>query len=84
MSDTRRYQVSYEVTSYFDIYVERPVDISKDELLNSITRNEVATAERSGDGDDVRDAVRSKNVSLILDDEGEEIEFSNWTPPYPY
>ena len=77
MSDTRIYNLSYEVTSYFDIYVERPVDISKDELLNSITRNEVATAERSGDGDDVRDAVRSKNISLILDEEGDAIEFAN-------
>ena len=77
MSDTRIYNLSYEVTCYFDIYVERPVDISKDELLNSITRNEVATAERSGDGDDVRDAVRSKNISLILDEEGDAIEFSN-------
>ena len=77
MSNTRIYNLSYEVTSYFDIYVERPVDISKDELLNSITRNELATAERSGDGDDVRDAVRSKNISLILDEEGDAIEFSN-------
>jgi len=77
MSGTRIYNLSYEVTSYFDIYVERPVDISKDELLNSITRDEVATAERSGDGDDVRDAVRSKNISLILDEEGDAIEFAN-------
>ena len=77
MADTRRYQISYEVTSYFDVYVERPVDISKDELWNSITRNEAWTAERSGDGDDVLSAIRSKNVSLILDEEGEAIEFSN-------
>lgn len=77
MSNTRTYQVSYEVKSYFDVYVERPADISKDELLNSITRDEARTAERSGDGDDVLSAIRSKSVSLILDDEGEEIEFSN-------
>ena len=77
MSDTRTYNLSYEVTSYFDIYVERPVDISKDELLNSITRDEIATAERSGDGDDVREAVRSKIISLILDEEGDAIEFAN-------
>ena len=77
MSDTRTYQVSYEVTSYFDVYVERPADISKDELLESITRNEASTAERSGDGDDVLSAIRSKNVSLILDEEGEEVVFSN-------
>ena len=83
MSNTRRYQVSYEVTSYFDIYVDRPADISRDELLDSITRNEARSAERSGDGDDVLSAIRSKSVSLILDEEGEEVQFSKWTPPYP-
>ena len=77
MSDTRTYNVSYEVTCYFDVYVERPADISKDELLDSITRDEIRGAERSGDGDDVLEAWRSKSVSLILDEEGDAIEFSN-------
>ena len=77
MSDTRRFNISYAVTAYFDIYVDRPADISEDDLLNSITRDEARTAERSGDGDDVLEAVRSKSVSLILDEEGEEVQFSS-------
>jgi hypothetical protein len=77
MSTTRRYQISYKVTSYYDVYVTRPTDITEDELLNSITFQEGMNDQRSGDGDDLKEAIRDKNVSLILDEEGEEIEFAN-------
>ena len=77
MSETRRYQISYKVTSYYDVYVTRPIDITRDELLNSITSDERISSERSGDGDDLKEAIRNKTVSLILDEEGEKIVFAD-------
>ena len=75
MSDTRRYQVSYFVTSYWNVYVDRPVDITEEELLNSITRDDLSSGEETGGWDGLKLAWRNGDVSLILDDEGEEIEF---------
>ena len=45
MSDTRTYRVSYEVTSYYDVYVDRPVDITQEELISSITRHDLSSGE---------------------------------------
>ena len=78
MSNTRVYHVSYVVDAYHDVYVERPVDITEDELLASITRDDLANGEPAGHGwDEVKDAWRKKAVSHILDEEGEEVVFSN-------
>ena len=76
MSDTRTYQVSFLVHTYHDVYVERPVDITEDELLASISRDDMANGEPSGGWDEVKEAWREKRVSLILDEEGEEVTFS--------
>ena len=75
MSDTRRYQVSYFVTSYWLVYVDRPVDITEEELINSITRDDLCSGEETGGWDGLKSAWHNRDVSLILDDEGEEIEF---------
>ena len=72
MAENQQFTISYYATCYFDVTVERPADISKEELLSSITRDELCTAERTGDGDDLRQAVRKQQVSLILDEEFEE------------
>lgn len=77
MSDTRTYQVSYEVTSYVEVFVDAPVDITREELLKSVTKDDLVAGEESGHWDALKAAWRNDNVSLILDEEGEEIEFSN-------
>ena len=77
MSNTRTYVISYEVTTYYDVPVERPADITEDELLSSITRQELWNAQETGDGDGLKEAVREKRVSLILDEEGEQVVFTN-------
>ena len=77
MSDTRTYRVSYEVTSYYDVYVDRPVDITQEELISSITRHDLSSGEEVAHWDGLKDAWRKRNVSLILDEEGDEIEFAN-------
>ena len=78
MSNTRTYRIQYPVTIYIEVSVVRPVDISEKDLLESVTRQELANGEDISDAwDGLKDAWREGNVSLILDEEGEDIEFSN-------
>ena len=78
MSNTRTYRIQYPVTCYIEVAVDRPLDISEKDLLESVTRDELANGEDVSDAwDSLKDAWRESNVSLILDEEGEAIEFSN-------
>ena len=78
MSNTRTYRIQYPVTTYYEVCVVRDVDITEDDLLKSVTRTELANGEEIGDAwDALKDAARECNVSLILDRDGEEIEFAN-------
>ena len=75
MADTRTYQVSFMVNSYWNVFVDRPADITREELLNSITRDDLTSGDESGGWDGLKEAWRNGDVSLILDEQGEEIEF---------
>ena len=77
MANTRIYRIEYPVTSYYQVTVERPVDITEEELLASVTRDDLANGEDVSDGwDMLKDAAREGNYSCILDEDFEEIEFN--------
>ena len=78
MSNTRIYRIQYPVTSFHEVRVSRPVDITEADLLTSVTRDDLANSEEVTDTWDIlKDVAGEGTYDLILDEEGEEIEFSN-------
>tara|TARA_Y100000766_G_C18663054_1_gene486180 strand:+ start:323 stop:553 length:231 start_codon:yes stop_codon:yes gene_type:complete len=67
---TKTFRVAYSCTFYYDVEVERPADITEEELIESISLEEFRTGEDSG-YNGVKEAWREKSVSLILDENGE-------------
>ena len=48
-TDTKVFNITYTYTAYHRVSVERPSDISEEELLSSITYDELASGEDVGD-----------------------------------
>jgi hypothetical protein len=73
-TELKTFQVSYRVVSYYDIQVERPANITEEELIASITRDEAlgGNGEESGGWDGLKEAWRTQDVSLILDEDGDQ------------
>ena len=67
------YTVSYNVGMYYDVTVERPADMSPKEIIESITRDEVASGNLEGGWDEVKEAWRNDTVSLIYDQDGNQV-----------
>ena len=48
-TDTQVFNITYTYTAYYSVSVERPSGITEQELLNSITRDELTSGSDSGD-----------------------------------
>ncbi len=72
-TETKTFTVSYRVVSYYDIQVERPADITEEDLIASINRDDLSDGEETGGWDGLKEAWRNSDVSLILDEDGEQV-----------
>lgn len=63
------YTVSYIVTSYYTLVVERPDDIDVNDIPASITRDELMGGDESGGWDGLKDAWRNQDISFVATEE---------------
>ena len=68
-----QYTVSYAVTCYNDVTVERPDNMSAEEIIDSITRQEMADGQMTAEWEGCKDAWRTQTVSLIYDQDGNQV-----------
>ena len=78
-TETQVFNITYTYTAYHSVSVERPSDISEEELLSSITRDELASGSDSGDAwSSLKDSWReSQPGQLDITDEEMEPLFQN-------
>lgn len=67
MTATKKFIVRYPVTIYCDVAVERPENITEEELLKSITRNELADGDIQDDcaWDSLKDRWRDQDHEAV-------------------
>ena len=67
MTATKKFIVRYCVTTYQDVEVERPETITQEELLNSITRTELASGSSQDDcaWDSLKDRWRDGDAEAV-------------------
>jgi len=58
---------------YYDVYIDRPEGMSPQEIIDSITRSELGSGNLEGGWDEVKEAWRNKTVSLITDDDDNQL-----------
>ena len=66
---TKTFIVRYAVTTINEISVERPVDITEEELRESITKDDLFEGDCEVTWDDVKDAWVNDNVAAIYDED---------------
>ena len=71
VTQTKTFIVQYPVTTYHAVEVERPVDITEEELLKSITRDELMSGEEQNDcgWDSLKSNWRNKVADVYVYDE---------------
>ena len=69
-TDTKTFTIRYIVTGYYDVEVERPADITKEELLNSVDRDELMSGEENSDSawDNLKAAWREGDADIYDED----------------
>ena len=75
-TSTTTFQIYYPVTTYEIVEVERPSDISRDELLASVSREDLEDSIHENGGcawDSLKDAWVANDVYIILDLAGKEV-----------
>lgn len=67
MTATKKFIVRYPVTVYQDVEVERPEDITREDLINSITRTELAEGTPQDDcgWDSLKDRWRDGDAEAV-------------------
>ena len=67
MTATKKFIVRYPVTIYCDVEVERPETITEEDLLKSITRDELGSGSTSDDcaWDSLKDRWRDKDIEAV-------------------
>lgn len=71
--ETQTFVVAYRMTVYNYVHVERPVNISREDLLLSIDKDDIVNGDCDVSWDDVKDAWRENAVSGIYNKEYDEI-----------
>ena len=76
-TQTKTFIIRYPVSTYHEVCVERPADISEEELLGSISRQDLTNGMHCDDDawDSVKDAWREGKADYICDEEYDEIDF---------
>ena len=76
-TQTKTFIIRYPISSFHEVCVERPSDISEDELLGSISRQDLINGSQFDGGvwDSLKDAWREGNADYICDEDYEEIDF---------
>jgi hypothetical protein len=64
-TETKTFSIFYRVVSDYIVEVERDANITEDELLKSITKDELLTGEESGGWDGLKHAWREGDTSCI-------------------
>ena len=68
------YTVSYRMESYYDVKVIRPAGLSAQEVIASLTFDDIRDGTPHEFGwDEVKDAWRNEDISLIYDEYGDQI-----------
>ncbi len=78
-TETKTFVVSFNVSYSVDVYVERPANITKDELQKSLTRDEVFTAADDNEMapyEGLKSAWRDNNCVIY---ETDEVGSCDWT-----
>ncbi len=77
-TQTKTFIVRYPVTTYIDVEVQRPSDITEEELLNIIDKDELVNGVENDEGgwDSLKSAWRDGSPDVILDEDYEEVEFN--------
>ena len=72
---TETFTVTYRVDVYFTLQVERPSDTKPDDIITSITRDEIVNAEEDCDGlwDGIKEAWRNDEVVRIENEQGDNL-----------
>ena len=68
-----QYTVSYAVTCFNDVIINRPSDMTAQEIIESVTRDEMASGEMTAEWDGCKEAWRQQTVSLIYDEYGNQV-----------
>ena len=78
MTTSKTFIVRYPVTTYIDVEVERPSDISREELLTSISKDDLINGDTIDEGawDSLKSAWREGYADWICDEDYEEVEFN--------
>ena len=71
--ETQTFVVAYRMEVYNYVRVVRPVDITRDDLLLSIDKDDIANGECETTWDDVKSAWRNNDISGIYNEEFDEI-----------
>ena len=66
-TETKEFILCYKVPCYTRVTVTRPANITEQELIDSITRDEMADCEEFGSWDDLKEAWRDQSVVEIMD-----------------
>ena len=81
-TSTKTFVVRYEVTTYHAVEVERPENITEEDLLSSITRDELMSGEVQNDcaWDSLKSSWRDGNAAVYVYDEDDcyEDAFAEW------
>ena len=75
MTNTETFTIAFPVMFYYEVKVERPSDSNPDEIVESITREELMSGYGESTWDDVKDAFNFGDADdwRILNSEGEDI-----------
>ena len=71
--ETQTFVVPYRMTVYNNVRVIRPVNITREDLLLSIDKDDIVNGDCEVSWDDVKDAWRDNAVAEIYNEEYDEI-----------
>ena len=82
MTATKEFTIQYIFNSYCTVEVERPADISEKELLESVTREDLAAGDsQEGGWDDLKEAWRAAETGKhYIAVDGEEVFYAATQP----
>jgi hypothetical protein len=67
-TEDKTFVVSYRIVSTHQVTVTRPADITEDELIESITSDDIANGEPMMGWDDVKEAWSQETIDGIYDE----------------
>ena len=72
-ADTQTFMVSYRMVVYNNVRVERPADITEEDLIASISKDDIVNGDCEVTWDDVKAAWQDNDISAIYDEDFNEV-----------